>query len=111
MAWAPRDDEPYPPLFKNFTGIILTLQLTPTTPSALLPAAPMIPATWVPWPLSSIASVVFDRKFQPLATLPLISGWFLSIPVSTAATVIDAEPVDSLQAPSASIFFSPHKSA
>ena len=28
----------------------LTFQLTPQTPSPLLPTAPMMPATCVPWP-------------------------------------------------------------
>ena len=47
---------PYPSASKNLQGISLTFQLTPTTPTPLLPTAPMVPATCVPWPLSSIGS-------------------------------------------------------
>ena len=34
--------------------MIETDQLMPVTPVPLLPEAPMMPATWVPWPLSSM---------------------------------------------------------
>ena len=34
---------PVPPAFRNFKLIIFVAQLTPATPSALLPVAPMVP--------------------------------------------------------------------
>jgi len=47
-----------------------------------------MPATWVPWPWSSLGGLFFDRRL----TLPLIfafkSGWQRSMPVSMTATLI-----------------------
>ena len=40
-------------------------QLTPTTPSALLPAAPIVPETCVPWSLSSIGLQVIAMALKP----------------------------------------------
>jgi hypothetical protein len=37
----------------NLHTMIFTRQVTPAMPSALLPTAPTMPATWVPWPQSS----------------------------------------------------------
>ena len=34
----------------HLTGRSVVCQFIPATPVALLPTAPMIPATWVPWP-------------------------------------------------------------
>ena len=42
---------------KLLTGMIWTFQFTPATPKPLLPLAPMMPATCVPWPLRSIGSL------------------------------------------------------
>src|SRR5262245_48531010 len=47
---------PLPIESRNFDAIILVVQFTPTTPRALLPSAPIVPATCVPWPLSSHTS-------------------------------------------------------
>ena len=47
---------PFPSASNILHGISRTFQLTPTTPTPLLPTAPMIPATWVPWEWSSIGS-------------------------------------------------------
>ena len=48
IASAPeKSSPPYGP--RNLAGMIVTFQLTPATPNELLPCAPMIPATWVPW--------------------------------------------------------------
>ena len=42
---------PLPPPFSTRSGIRCTFQLTPATPMPLLPRAPIVPATCVPWPL------------------------------------------------------------
>ena len=44
---------------------IWTFQLTTATPMPLLPTAPMVPATWVPWPLSSKGLLSLLAKSQP----------------------------------------------
>ena len=48
-------------------GMILTPQLTPTTPIPLLPTAPRMPVVSVPWPLSSMGLHVggFAKVFNP----------------------------------------------
>src|SRR5262245_64953673 len=47
---------PLPVASRNLDAMMLVVQLTPTTPVPLLPSAPMVPATCVPWPLSSKTS-------------------------------------------------------
>ena len=42
---------PLPPPFSTRSGIRWTFQFTPATPIPLLPRAPIVPATCVPWPL------------------------------------------------------------
>ena len=37
----------------TLTGMIRTLKAMPATPTLLLVAWPMVPATWVPWPSRS----------------------------------------------------------
>ena len=87
--------------------MILTLQHSPVTPFLLLPFAPMIPATWVPWPCSSSpeplpsttsppqrssmtplwsSSLPLDGSLVFSHRLPLRSGWLLCTPVSSTAT-------------------------
>jgi hypothetical protein len=39
---------PLPLVSRNFTGMMLVVQFTPTTPSALFPTAPTVPAVCVP---------------------------------------------------------------
>src|SRR3954463_7841383 len=56
---------PLPVASIHFTSINCVTQLTPETPTALLPVAPMVPATWVPWLLSSSGRFVLVTKFQP----------------------------------------------
>jgi len=48
MASIAADVKPVPVESRNFKPITLLFQLTPVTPSPLLPAAPIVPATWVP---------------------------------------------------------------
>ena len=42
--------EPLPLESRNFIDISFTTQLMPAIPVPLLTAAPIVPATWVPWP-------------------------------------------------------------
>ena len=44
---------PDPEAFRNLHAMRRTVQLTPTTPTPLFPTAPIVPATWLPWSLSS----------------------------------------------------------
>ena len=44
------EDVPEPLSGRNFSATNCTAQFTPATPSPLLPMAPMVPATCVPWP-------------------------------------------------------------
>ena len=55
--------------------MIETSQLTPVTPAALLPCAPIVPATCVPWPLKSSGVLSSWTKSQPRvsSTLPFPS--------------------------------------
>src|SRR5208283_5313950 len=56
---------PPPWASKNLQGRIWTCQFTPLTPTPLLPTAPIVPETWVPWPLSSMGSQVPDMELKP----------------------------------------------
>ena len=53
MAWAMPPIEPEPCADSTLSGMILAPKATPATPSLLLVAWAMVPATWVPWPWSS----------------------------------------------------------
>ncbi len=44
---------PRPRASMKRTAMIDVFQHTPATPNPLSPTAPMMPATWVPWPFSS----------------------------------------------------------
>jgi len=91
------------------------VQATPLTPIPLLPTAAMVPATWVPWPLSSMGSPSLLTKSYPctsstkplrsssmplpaispglVQTLAARSTWRQSMPVSTTATTGTRLPV------------------
>ena len=56
---------PTPVPSRNFTPIIRVVQFTPAMPILLLPTAPMVPATCVPWPKSSIGSQLFRMALKP----------------------------------------------
>ncbi len=47
--------QPLPSASNALTGMIWAAGATPAMPLPLLARAAMIPATWVPWPLSSLA--------------------------------------------------------
>ena len=105
--------------------MIFTLQHSPVMPRSLLPRAPMIPATCVPWPcwsspepLPSTRSPPKRSSITPLwsSSLPLDgslvfshrldfrSGWSVCTPVSSTATF--AQLVRSFQAAGASMSWS-----
>jgi len=57
IALARSDELPEPELWSIFMGIILEFHATPQIPIPLFPSAAAIPATWVPWELSSLGSL------------------------------------------------------
>ena len=65
MALIASDVLPLPLELRNFSPIMLAVQFTPTTPKPLLPTAPMVPATWVPWEWSSIGLQVLLMALNP----------------------------------------------
>ena len=56
---------PLPAASRNLLPMTLATQFTPVTPTALLPRAPMVPDTCVPWLLSSMGSQVFRMALNP----------------------------------------------
>src|SRR5438874_12997222 len=71
---------PLPLASRNLIPIDCVTQLTPTTPSALLPDAPIVPDTWVPWLWSSMGSQVIVMALKPcvpaghvIATPPMVT--------------------------------------
>ena len=96
------------------SAMIEAFQLTPVTPSALLPRAAIVPATWVPCSFASIGLLSFCTKSQPRtsSTRPLWSwspppggsfgfdhmfgarsGWLYATPESITATSVCWRPV------------------
>ncbi|MNY00133.1 hypothetical protein D3C86_1326160 [compost metagenome] len=75
MPWAIAEVEPEPSEPSTLMARILVLGATPTTPLPLLARAAMVPATWVPWPWSSMGSLSLLPKSGPLMTLPARSSW------------------------------------
>ena len=67
-----------------------------------------MPATRVPWPLSSSVRAVFFTKLYPASTLPARSGWPESTPVSMMAIVTGVVPVTKGHAWGPSIFVRAH---
>ena len=66
------------------------LNATPVTPRPLFAVAVIVPATWVPWPLSSRhePEVIRPATDWPQSTvLPARSSWVWVIPVSTIPTL------------------------
>ncbi|MNL59899.1 hypothetical protein D3C87_1836630 [compost metagenome] len=56
----------------------------------LLAIAATVPATWVPWPWSSVASLSLFTMSRPVSTWPARSGWVALTPVSITATLMPA---------------------
>jgi hypothetical protein len=65
-------------------------------PPGAAPELPMVAATWVPWPTRSSVSESTSVKFCAAATRPARSGWVLSTPLSTTATLtpVPSKPAD-----------------
>src|SRR4029453_11285534 len=103
--------------------MIDTSQLTPATPRLLLPCAPIVPATWLPWPLSSSGVLSLSQKSQPFVSstnpLPSLSpppagpslvhtlgarSWLsYATPLSMTATITPLDPIVVLHACGASM--------
>src|SRR5262245_51701533 len=119
MALMASEVLPEPLESRNLTAMMLAVQLTPATPLPLLPTAPIVPATWVPWLLSSRGKQLLLMALKPwvpaghetvkppMFTLNAVgadqmlaarSGWFQSTPVSMMATTLAREPVVMFQA-------------
>lgn len=60
------ETDPVRSLPVNLQGRILTLGAIPWNSGFAFGAAAMMPATWLPWPLKSIVSLLLSWKFQPL---------------------------------------------
>ena len=58
------DQAPEPAGFRTRTGQIRAPGVTPTTPM-VLSSAPMVPATWVPWPFPSSALLPVEQFLAP----------------------------------------------
>jgi hypothetical protein len=57
--------KPVPLASRILRGRREACQATPEPPRLLVPRAARVPATWVPWELSSEAFGVPETKFQP----------------------------------------------
>src|SRR2546422_5971773 len=66
---------PVPSALKAFDAMMLAVQFTPTTPRLLLPTAPIVPETCVPWPLSSGGSHVFVIALKPCVPAAQVIVW------------------------------------
>src|SRR4051812_13044972 len=60
------DDVPLPCAFRTLAAKSLVPGATPTTPDPLF-RAPIVPATWLPWPLSSFGAALDETQFLPAA--------------------------------------------
>src|SRR5215204_1776356 len=94
----------YPLLSAILTGIMRQFQATAATPILLFVEAAAVPATIVPWPLTSLVSALLSYIFQPGTRLAARSGWVPSIPVSRMAMITFALPVFMDQASGPLIF-------
>src|SRR6266850_1987243 len=66
---------PTPLASRNFDAMTLAVQFTPVAPLPLLPVAPIVPDTWVPWPLSSYGSQVFRIASNPCVPAAQVMVW------------------------------------
>src|SRR5436309_13690058 len=114
---------PLPLASKTFEAMMLAVQFTPTTPRPLLPTAPIVPETCVPWPLSSAGLqenaialnpcepaghvIVLADDPEPQVTVKAVgavhmlaarSGCEYSTPVSMTPTTLFVDPVVMSQA-------------
>src|SRR5436190_24355918 len=66
---------PDPVALSDLDAMMLVVQFTPTTPRVLLPTAPIVPATCVPWPWSSKGSQVLVIALKPCVPAPHVIVW------------------------------------
>ena len=87
------------------TGMILVFHVMPAVPTPLLPAAPVMPPTWEPWPFRSRGSESSAGPVTstPGTTLGAKSAWSVWMPESMIAAVKAGLPVVWFQARSASM--------
>ena len=78
------DQVPLPYRSRTLTAYMVVPGATPITPLPLFLAA-IVPATCVPWPLSSLAFGLPLTQLVPSTTLR--SGWVRATPVSITATL------------------------
>src|SRR5262245_15592096 len=78
---------PVPLASRNFDAMIRVVQLTPTTPLPLLPRAPIVPDTCVPWPLSSHGSHVLVIALKPCVPAGQVMSWPLMVTLNAAGAV------------------------
>ena len=119
MTWAPLSAAqripsatpvvvPQPSALSTFTGIKRAPKARPAVPRPLWVDWAMVPATWVPWPWSSLACLLLWTKLRPSTQRVLpksvaflnFSKVSQAMPVSITATVTP-RPMDSSQAVSA----------
>ena len=93
MAAVRSEVSPVPFAFMILTGMMRSDQLMPAMPIPSLALAAMIPATHVPWPLSSAGTLSLLTKSWPGTMRPARSGCPNSTPVSSTA-IIRADPVE-----------------
>ena len=79
--------EPPPSALRNLMPMIRVVQFTPATPSWLLPTAPMVPATCVPWLWSSIGSQVRRMALKPWVPAAQVTGTPPTLTVNAAGAV------------------------
>ncbi|MBB5786473.1 hypothetical protein HD601_001048 [Jiangella mangrovi] len=73
------------------------------SPSEAAPVPATVDATWVPWPLWSVASGS-SVKLAAASTRPARSGWVSSMPVSRTATTVPVPSTPASQAAGAEIW-------
>src|SRR5262245_37201187 len=56
---------PLPFAPRNFSAMMLAVQLMPVTPTPLFARAPMVPETCVPWLLSTMGWQLFAKALKP----------------------------------------------
>src|SRR3954462_14104117 len=85
------------PLAFEFSTFTLTIRVPGATPVTTVPVsrAARMPATFVPWPLSSFAGALVDTQFLPDTALR--SPFARSTPVSSTATAGSAATCASLR--------------
>ena len=66
MQGSSAEVDPEPVASMNLSSISCTVHATPVTPRLLLPTAPTIPDTCVPWPTSSVGGPLMFTALSPL---------------------------------------------